>query len=86
MFKEHTRHNALDSLNLRRYAVALMAVELTGEFLTPKQVADLLKVDQTTLCVWRKNKRGPRYIRRASRIYYEVTDLTDWYRNGDKIA
>jgi len=38
---------------------------LTAEFLTPAEVASLLKVSQWTLAEWRLKRQGPPFILRA---------------------
>ena len=54
------------------------------EFLTPKEVAVKIGVNEETLSVWRRDRKGPPFIRRVGRIYYNAADLDQWYRNGDQ--
>lgn len=59
-------------------AVAVTAQPLA---VTPSQAAAMLGVQQRTLEIWRKEKRGPRYLRlgdKRSRVLYRVRDLEAW--------
>lgn len=51
--------------------------------LPPKKAADRLGVTEFTLCIWRKAGKGPRFIVRNRRIWYNIADLDHWYLNGD---
>jgi len=63
-----------------------MAVFSTNGFLTPKQVAEDLQTTEQQLWAWRQKKIGPRFIRRAGRIYYSENDVKDWWENGEETA
>lgn len=48
---------------------------------TPAQAAPMLGVQQSTLDLWRKQHKGPRYLRlggKRSRVLYKVSDLEAW--------
>lgn len=52
-----------------------------GPLLTTKQVADLLKVDQSTLRRWRTSSplQGPPFVRVSDRVYkYRLRDVEAW--------
>jgi hypothetical protein len=46
--------------------------------LSPKQAAELLRVDADTLYRWRRLRVGPPYYRRVGRIFYLEADLRRW--------
>lgn len=49
------------------------------EFLTKKQLADLLHVAVRTVCNWEAQGRGPERIKVAgSRVLYERKAVEDW--------
>ena len=53
--------------------------EPAPELLTPKQVADMLKVDPETLERWRGKRQGPTWIKlgngRRSPVRYRMADI-----------
>jgi hypothetical protein len=46
--------------------------------LAPKQVAGLLNVTEETLMNWRKQRKGPPYYRRVSKIIYYQHEVDEW--------
>ena len=60
-----------------------MTINGSDAFLTPKQVAEAVQTSEQTLYAWRQKKMGPRFIRRAGRIYYSENAVRDWYQNGE---
>jgi hypothetical protein len=59
---------------------------MSDDYLTSKQVAERVNVAHETLCRWRQTKKGPAFIRRCGRIYYSLTEIENWYRNGDNTS
>lgn len=51
--------------------------------LTPKEAAAQLAVSLDTLMVWRKEKRGPRYIRIEKRVYYPVEFIQEYIKASE---
>lgn len=50
------------------------------EYLAPKEAAAIIGVTVSTLCIWRKQKRGPNWRRtETSRIYYPRSELEEWF-------
>lgn len=56
---------------------------MSDVYLTSKQVAERVGVREDTLCDWRRMGKGPAFIRRGGRIYYSLTEVENWYRNGE---
>lgn len=59
----------------------VVAVTAQPLAVTSAQAAAMLGVQQRTLEIWRKEGRGPRYLRLAgkrSRVLYKVSDLEAW--------
>lgn len=54
-------------------------------FLTPKQASERLRIAEDTLGQWRKRNKGPPFIRRCNRIYYNEQSLAQWFMNGDPL-
>jgi transcriptional regulator with XRE-family HTH domain len=52
--------------------------------LTPKQVAAMLGVSETTLWWWRRKRCGPTFYRQIKRIYYLKCDIEAW-EAGNKV-
>ena len=63
-----------------------MPVNPDHQFLTPKQAAARIGVTVESLCIWRRRKKGPPFIKRVNRVYYAAPLLEEWYQNGDPIA
>ncbi len=49
-----------------------------AETVPAKEAARIIGVAPKTLMEWRVKKRGPAYIRRVGRIYYDRTDISEW--------
>jgi excisionase family DNA binding protein len=48
--------------------------------LTTEELATYLKVSVTTVREWRRDGRGPLYIREGTVIRYRETDIDKWER------
>ena len=59
-------------------------METTGNFLTPAELVKRWRnrVTLRTLQNWRysKQRRGPRYVRIAGRVLYQVVDVEEYER------
>lgn len=53
-------------------------LHLFDTLLTADEVAEILGVHKQTVSVWRKEKRGPRYLKIGNRVYYDPQDLDAW--------
>jgi excisionase family DNA binding protein len=51
---------------------------MEAEYLTTKQVADLLQVTERTVEKWRERRDGPPYSRLGSLIRYSRTEVEKW--------
>lgn len=49
-----------------------------ADFLTEKQVADLLTVTPTAVRYWRRMGEGPRWYRFGRAVRYTHSDVTEW--------
>ena len=50
--------------------------------LTVNQAAEFLQVSFWTLLLWRKQAKGPPYIKMGHFIRYQESDLTDWLQSN----
>lgn len=48
------------------------------EFFTTSQAADYLNLSRFTLAAWRKDDRGPAYVRLGVAVRYRRADLDAW--------
>lgn len=46
--------------------------------MSPHDVAELFTVAESTLCHWRRQGRGPRFVRMGSRIGYIKSSVVEW--------
>ena len=53
-------------------------------FLSTREAADYLGLSPKTLGRWRVTGEGPRYIKRRTRVFYEVVDLDAWMEEGKR--
>ena len=53
-------------------------MELRTEYLTTKEVADLLKCTSACLVKYRHERTGPPFLRVGRLIRYKLPDLTTW--------
>ena len=51
--------------------------------LAAKEAAKYLGLSEKTLAQMRSQGRGPRYVKRAGRVFYRIEDLREWIENGD---
>jgi predicted DNA-binding transcriptional regulator AlpA len=51
-----------------------------GERFSVKELADMLGTDLKCLYRWRREKRGPPYIRLVGRIYYPKGAFEEWLK------
>lgn len=55
---------------------------MNREFLTPKELADLLGLSPITLAVWRSRRVGPPYIKlgdgKSAKVLYPADKLEAW--------
>ena len=51
------------------------------ELLTERETAAIVRRAPITLRKWRKDKRGPKFILLAGRVYYPRRDLEAWIRS-----
>ena len=49
-----------------------------NDFLTPEELARILRVRPTTLANWRCSARGPAYFRFEGVVCYRVGDVVAW--------
>jgi len=49
---------------------------------TPRQAEDLFGLNRGSLANLRYQKRGPRYIKKGKKVFYFITDLTRWLKEG----
>ena len=42
------------------------------------KAAEILGLEISTLCVMRKQGRGPKYYKFGKRYFYNISDLNDW--------
>lgn len=56
--------------------------------LTPQELADRFKCSVITLKRWRKERKGPRFIKEGKFVRYHPKDVDDWedrHRRGGYI-
>ena len=51
---------------------------MTDQLLTVKEAADFLDVHEMTLALWRKEERGPAFIRIERNVRYRRIDLDSY--------
>ena len=70
-----------------------MATKLTrrptadDDYLSTREVADMLQISMQTLMRWRTQKNGPRYHKFGNRVRYRLRDVKGWaeeQRVGDR--
>jgi hypothetical protein len=52
--------------------------DLDGSYLTPIQVSVRTGIPKTRLAAWRRDGRGPVFVKRGSRIEYPLRELEVW--------
>jgi predicted DNA-binding transcriptional regulator AlpA len=58
-----------EGVALRRYGFQLVSTE---------ELCDMLGVTPNTLAAWRREARGPDYVKLGSNIYYRHDDIKAW--------
>lgn len=51
---------------------------LSSELMDTKELAELLGLNEMTLYNWRREGKGPPYIRVGRRIRYKRADVDEW--------
>ena len=62
----------------------LCKTEIGTQYLTPRELANLLRLSQGTVTNWRRAGKGPRFVRAESTIRYAVSDVERWLRSENK--
>ena len=55
---------------------------LSRRYLSNEQAADFLGLSPNTLQVWRCTFKGPPFIKRGGRVWYDESDLIAWMERG----
>lgn len=45
---------------------------------TSGEAAELLRIAEHTLRVWRLSGKGPKFLKRGARVFYRGADILDW--------
>lgn len=54
---------------------------MTTRYLTPREVAEMLRVSVKTIAFWRQNGGGPPYVELSRKhVRYEETAVVSWAR------
>ncbi len=48
------------------------------QFLTPKELADVLKVKPSTIYIWVHRDIAPPYIKNGATLRFPIKDVEDW--------
>lgn len=61
---------------------------MTGEkFLTTEELSEILKIPARTLRFWRKENRGPPWLKMGRSVKYRESEVSEWVnkqrRDGD---
>ena len=52
---------------------------MTDKLLTTKEVADMLRLTENVLSIWRHRGEGPKYFKISRRaVRYRESDIQDW--------
>lgn len=65
-------------------AASAPAAEEQDILLEPKEAAERLKASIPTLARWRGRGTGPKYFKRAGRIYYSASEIDAYWRNCER--
>jgi predicted DNA-binding transcriptional regulator AlpA len=57
---------------------------LLEPLLDEKQVAEYFRLKPATLCKWRSEGGGPKYVRLGRLIRYKANDLKEWLQECDR--
>ena len=49
-----------------------------GEFLDTNEIAEAFATKPDTIRLWRREGRGPRWVRIEGRVLYSVADVQEW--------
>jgi len=56
---------------------------MNQDFMTSKEVAKKLRVTTSLLTKWRRERKGPPFIKVSDRIYqYPIDDFNTWYEKN----
>ncbi len=48
---------------------------------TTSEAAGYVRLSKATLELWRKQRKGPSYLKLGNRVFYRATDLNTWLEN-----
>ena len=60
-----------------REELAVLKDKELPELLTPEQLAEILKVEATTLIQWRSKGKGPKFSKKCG-VRYSVSDINEF--------
>jgi hypothetical protein len=49
------------------------------DYLTTEEAAAYLRLQPSTLAIWRCKKKGPKYSKLGSRVMYDQQELETWF-------
>jgi len=54
------------------------SLRLSVGLLSQEDVAEMLGVSKSTLRIWRRNGRGPAFLKLEKAVFYRLTDVERW--------
>jgi DNA-binding transcriptional MerR regulator len=55
---------------------------ILNELWTTKEAAERIGISEQTLFRWRRESRGPPYLRVEGRVYYRPKDIDTWIKES----
>ena len=62
----------------------LCKAEIGTQYITPRELANLLRLSQGTVTNWRRSGKRPRFVRAERTIRYAAIDVERWLRSENR--
>ena len=56
-------------------------LSIESELVSEKTLSKLLEISEHTLRFWRRNNKGPKYIKLEGRVRYHRDDVNQWFQS-----
>ena len=56
-------------------------LSIESELVSEKTLSKLLEISEHTLRFWRRNNKGPKYIKLEGRVRYHRDDVNKWFES-----
>lgn len=61
----------------------MIKLNIEAELISEKTLSKLIEISEHTLRFWRRNKKGPKFIKLEGRVRYHKNDINSWLKRDN---